>query len=99
VSKIAIVRDERYIVIEADLRDERIGDFGFVARADYMREQLARPNPVAFRDFEQRQTGEHRRSLFTGPIAQDLGEYDRRQNHAPMLDRLHDRGNVGTRCA
>jgi hypothetical protein len=95
--EIAIVRDEWYVVIETDLRDEGIGDFGFMARADHVRAKLACPSPVTFRDLEQRQTGKHRRSLFTESIAQDLGEHDRRQNHAPMIDRLHDKNNVDAR--
>ena len=97
--EIAIVRDERDVVIETDLRDERIGNPGFVARADHVRAKLAGTSPVTFSDLEQRQPGEHHRSFVIRSIAQHLSEDDWRQNHVPMLDRLHDRGNVGARCA
>ena len=97
--EIAIVRDERYVVIETDLRDERIGNLGFVAFADHVCAKLACTSPVTFSDLEQRQAGEHHRSFVIRSIAQDLSEDDWRQNHASMLDRLHDRGHVGARCA
>ena len=97
--EIAIVRDERDVVIETDLRDERIGDPGFAALTDHVRAKLAGTSPVTFSDFEQRQPGEHHRSFVIRSIAQHLSEDDWRQNHVPMLDRLHDRRNVGARCA
>ena len=67
--EIAIVRDERNVVIETDLGDERVGNLGFVSRADHACAKRPRTSSVTFGDLEERQAGEHGSGFLTRPIA------------------------------
>ncbi|HWW59898.1 MAG TPA: hypothetical protein VN181_00895 [Thermoanaerobaculia bacterium] len=95
MAEVAVVRDERYVVIDAGLGDEAVGEFGFqLSRSEGGAKQTGAP-PETISDLEQRQSKNDTTRVIgeLGP-AQSFRENDRRKIGGSRSNRFIDDGCI-----
>jgi hypothetical protein len=95
VAKILIASQQRDIVIDARLCNERIRDLRFEAARSQLRTSLSGSLPISFGNSQQleiEQSG--REHLYRYGIAQDLREHNRRQPHVTARETVGQRIDI-----
>ena len=98
MSEVGVPSDKPHVVIEAGLRDQRVGQTGAPSVRQQPRAQETGALPVPIYDFENEKP-QHDIPDITrqSGIAEQFGEDDRRQDGLPMLQRKPGRVDVGAR--
>jgi len=98
VSEVGIPSDKLHVVIEAGLRDQRVGQTGAPSVRQQPRAQETGALPVPVQDFEKWKPKHNIPDITRqAGLAEQFGEDDRRQDGLPMLQRELGRVDVGAR--